>query len=147
MNISKHFTLEELTTTNHNVENIPNETQIDNLTYLCNNLLEPIRENFNEPVIISSAFRCEALDNLVSAKPIPTSQHRTGQAVDIVGKHNLYEMYEYVKMNLDYDQMILEGCKSFDDMKSLHWLHISLKKEHNRREILVMSGGKYKKIK
>ena len=57
-NLTEHFTLEELTYSytakQYNIDNRPNKFQISELTRLCKNILEPIRQKTGKPIIISS---------------------------------------------------------------------------------------------
>lgn len=138
MNLSKNFTLEELTysaTANaYKISNKPNAEQIENLKRLAINILQPIRDKFGV-VRISSGFRCNELNKKVGGKS--NSQHRTGQAVDIgeVKGTKLKDVFKYIKDNLDYDQLLYEMTGG------VIWVHVSyISKEKNRR----MSIDNYK---
>ena len=85
MKLSDNFSLYEFTrsqtATRHNIENVPSDKQIFNLRNLCVNVLQPVRDYFMKPMIISSGFRCAEL-NLKIGGSIK-SQHVQGQAADI----------------------------------------------------------------
>ena len=67
--LSKHFTLDELTKSataiRLGIDNIPNETELENLQKLVDNILEPLRVHYGRPIIITSGFRCEKLNKAV----------------------------------------------------------------------------------
>ena len=85
MNLSKHFTLEEMTksmtATRKGIDNTPGPGEIKNLGDLCYEILEPLRAHFDKPVTITSGYRSEALCEAIGSKK--TSQHAKGQAVDL----------------------------------------------------------------
>jgi zinc D-Ala-D-Ala carboxypeptidase len=137
MNLSKSFTLNELTksqeATRLNINNIPNEEEIQNLKILCENILQPIRDFYGIPVSVSSGYRsvalCEAIGS--SAK----SQHTKGQAADfeIFGVANK-EVAEFVVKNLEYDQCILEFWN--ENEPNSGWVHCSYSANGNRKQYL-----------
>jgi len=81
MNLTEHFTLAELTHTDHReLENTPNETEIKNL-YRLAEFLETVKTVLGgKPIMVNSAFRSEAVNTAVGSKN--TSQHRIGAACD-----------------------------------------------------------------
>ena len=84
------------------------------------------------PIRVNSFYRCEKLNTAL--KGSKTSSHTKGQAIDIdsLGKKTNAEMYDWIKDNLDFDQLIWEFGN--DNPK---WLHISyVSKKENRKEIL-----------
>jgi len=137
MELSKSFTLNELTksqeATRLGIENIPNETHIENLKILCEKILQPLRDYYGLPVSISSGYRsvalCEAIGS--SAK----SQHTKGQAADfeIFGVANK-DVADFIIQNLDYDQCILEFWN--ENESNSGWIHCSYSKESNRKQYL-----------
>ncbi len=133
MQITKHFSLLELTrsqtATRRNINNKPDEKVIDSLTVLCNELLEKIRELAGKPITINSGYRSKELNSAIGGSK--TSQHCKGEAVDIVcnslgSSKKLFDLI--VASDLDYDQIIEEFGS---------WVHISYKKEGNRKQKLV----------
>jgi uncharacterized protein YcbK (DUF882 family) len=89
----KYFTIDELIASNvaknNNINNIPNQQEKNNLIALVDNILDPLREAYGKPIIVTSGYRCEKLNNLV--KGSKTSQHRLGQAADIRSKEDTKE--------------------------------------------------------
>ena len=119
MNLSPHFTLEELTHTDHRqLDNMPkDELVITNLTRLAA-LLEQVKQAVGgKPVMVNSAFRSKAVNDAVGSKD--TSQHRLGCAADIrVPGMKPREVVEVcIAAKVPFDQIILE----FDA-----WTHISV---------------------
>ena len=118
MNLTEHFTLEELTHTDHReLENIPNETEIKNL-YRLAEFLETVKTVLGgKPIMVNSAFRSEAVNTAVGSKN--TSQHRIGAACDfrVPGMKPDEVVRAIIAAGLPYDQIIRE----FDA-----WTHISI---------------------
>ena len=137
MNLSDNFTLNELiysdTAIRKGIFNNPNDEQINNLKLLCENILEPVRNNFNSPVIINSGYRspevCLAVGSTIK------SQHTKGQAADfeIVGIANK-DLADWVVSNLDYDQCILEFWN--ENEPNSGWVHCSYSISGNRKQYL-----------
>ena len=116
--LSLHFTLEELTHTDHRqLDNTPNTDELANLTRLAK-FLEQVKTVLGgKPVMINSAFRCKQVNDAVGSKD--TSQHRIGCAADIrVPGMTPDEVVKAVMAaGLGHDQIIRE----FD-----RWTHISI---------------------
>lgn len=117
-NLSKHFTLDELTVTDHReFDNSPTQAEISNLQRLAQ-LLEQVKEAIGgKPVMINSAFRCKQVNDAVGSKD--TSQHRHGCAADlrVPGMTPDEVVRAVIAAGLPYDQIIRE----FD-----RWTHISI---------------------
>jgi len=118
MNLTEHFTLEELTHTDHReLENIPNETEQANIQRLAE-FLEAIKTLLGgKPIMVNSAFRSKAVNDAVGSKD--TSQHRIGCAADIrvPGMTPDQVVRAVIASDLGFDQVIRE----FD-----RWTHISI---------------------
>jgi uncharacterized protein YcbK (DUF882 family) len=118
MNLTKNFTLEELTITDHReFDNTPNETERANLVRLAG-LLELVKVAIGgKPVMVNSAFRSKAVNDAVGSKD--TSQHRIGCAADIrvPGMAPDAVVKAVIAAKLPFDQIIRE----FD-----RWTHISV---------------------
>jgi len=135
MQISKHLSLAEATRSDMAdklkiVNDNPNLSVISNMKLLAEKVFEPIREHFNVPIYVSSMYRGLPLNNAV--KGSITSQHCSGQAMDIdmgdKGKPSNKEIFDYIKKNLVFDQIINE----FD----YSWIHVSYSSTKNRKQIL-----------
>lgn len=135
MNITDNFTLEDMCNSRTARINGINNYSYDpliiiSLTTLCLKVLQPLRDHFAEPVRISSGYRCQALNKLVGG--VHNSQHILGQAADIYldgDTKRETEYFRYIRDNLDYDQLILEGNQSTS------WIHVSyVSHKKNRRK-------------
>lgn len=118
MNLTPHFTLEELTHTDHRtLDNTPNEAELANLKRLAEFLEKVKHELYDRPIIVNSAFRSKAVNDAVGSKD--TSQHRTGCAADIrvPGMTPDEVVKAIIAANLGHDQVIRE----FD-----RWTHVSI---------------------
>lgn len=111
MVLSPHFTLQELsyssTAIRKGISNIPSSIEIENLTALCHQLLEPLRADLDRPIKITSGYRCEKLNKLIGGAK--NSQHIEGKAADIrVEGISTEELFQLIKDTYDYDQLIQE---------------------------------------
>ena len=137
MQLSENFSLLELTksqtATRKGINNAPSPEHQENLKLLCTHILQPVRDRFARVVSVSSGYRSEALCLAIGSKI--TSQHAKGQAADfeIYGLSN-QELANYIKENLDYDQLILEYWKKEDP--SSGWVHCSYNVNVNRKQYL-----------
>ena len=124
MNLTEHFTLEELTHTDHReLENTPNETELANIQRLAEFLEELKTVLGGKPIMVNSAFRSKAVNDAVGSKD--TSQHRIGCAADLrVPSMTPDQVVKaIIASDLGYDQVIRE----FD-----RWTHISIPNEAAR---------------
>ena len=151
MNLSNNFTLAELTKSQtavrKNINNEPGTAEIENLIHLAKTVLQPVREHFGKPVMISSGYRspelCEAIGS--SAK----SQHAKGEAADfeIQGVDNM-QLAMWISKNTVFDQLILEFYEPGDPNSG--WVHCSAVKEGSRAQVLkatkVEGKTKYENI-
>ena len=133
MELSVHFTLEELTHTDHReFDNTPNEIETANLIRLAG-LLEDVKIVLKgKPIMVNSAFRSKAVNDAVGSKD--SSQHRIGCAADIrvPGMTPDEVVKAVIASGIDYDQIIRE----FD-----RWTHISVpntKSMTPRRQALII---------
>ena len=118
MNLTPHFTLEELTHTDHRqYENTPNEAELANLKRLAAFLEEVKTALGGRPVMVNSAFRSKQVNDAVGSKD--TSQHRIGCAVDFrVPQLTPDQVVKaIIASGLPFDQVIRE----FD-----RWTHLSI---------------------
>mgnify|MGYP003970674341 FL=1 len=133
-NISKHVTYKEGTYSNTanrlGLANDPTEEQLQNMKLVAEKVFEPLREHVSHPMKINSFFRGPQLNKAIGGSY--SSQHCKGQAMDIDDSYgnatNAY-MYEWIKKNLDYDQMIWE----FGTDENPDWVHVSFVNEGENR--------------
>ena len=133
MNLTKNFTVDELTHTDHReLDNTPNEAEMANLRRLAQ-FLEQVKEVLDgKPIMVNSAFRSKAVNDAVGSKD--SSQHRVGCAADIrvPGMTPDEVVKAVIASGIWYDQIIRE----FD-----RWTHISvpnLSTGEPRRQALII---------
>jgi hypothetical protein len=116
------------------IDNTPNAEQFSNMVYVAENVFQPVREHFGVPIYVSSFFRSEALNKAVRGSS--SSTHIKGEAMDLdadvfEGVTNA-QIFEYIKNNLEFDQLIWE----FGTDENPAWVHVSLSKRNNRKQVL-----------
>ena len=116
------------------IDNTPDAEQFSNMIYVAENVFQPIREHFNTPIYISSFFRSEVLNKAIRGSS--SSTHLKGEAMDLdadvyEGVTNA-EIFNYIKDNLEFDQLIWE----FGTDENPSWVHVSLSKRNNRNQVL-----------
>lgn len=137
MQLSKHFSLEEMTksqtASRKGIDNTPTPEVVENLKLLCENVLEYIRVRFGKPITVNSGYRGPALNKAIGGAK--NSQHMTGQAADIeiIGVDNKV-LFNWIKDNVEFDQLILEYYK--EGVPDSGWVHVSWNKAGNRRHTL-----------
>ena len=138
MKLSKNLTLKEVIKSNTasrlGIPNIPEDWEIHNLRAVADNIFQPLRDHFGVPIGVSSGYRSKALNKAIGGSKY--SQHMIGEAfdidADIYGGVTNAEIFNYVKNNLEWDQMIWE----FGDDEEPNWVHISYKESgQNRKQI------------
>jgi hypothetical protein len=141
VNLTKHFTLQEMTASEiaarRNFDNTPNATEVANLVRTAE-LLEEVRELIDKPILVNSAFRSKQVNDAVGSRD--TSQHRLGCAADIrVPGMNPDEVCRAViNSGIQYDQLIREF---WDKDRGGGWTHISVpntKEMTPRRQALII---------
>ena len=138
--LSPHFTLGEMTTSNHKeVYNIPSHEAIANLKRLCG-WLEVLRERAAEPIIINSGYRSPQLNRKIGGAA--TSNHLTGCAVDI-RVAGMEQAFRYATILLDYSD---ESKQEFDELlieKNRYgaiWVHFAVRASGNRRKVCFINA-------
>tara|TARA_B110000902_G_scaffold68605_1_gene81335 strand:+ start:74 stop:529 length:456 start_codon:yes stop_codon:yes gene_type:complete len=134
MRLSKNFVLSEITRSNTakrlGIDNGPDKNHLRSIQRLITNLIQPMRDALG-PIRISSGYRNPNVNRAIGGST--KSQHCKGEALDLQfwkdGKICNKEIYDWVlSSDVEFDQMINE----FD----FAWIHISLKKEDNRKQVL-----------
>ena len=130
----KYFTIKEMTKSStakaNGIDNTPSEEGVLKLQKLIEAVLDPLREWWGGPIKVNSGYRCEALNEAVGGSD--TSQHRLGEAADItVGtKKGNKKLFEYIKDNLPFDQLINES--------NFSWVHVSYREGRLRKQVLAL---------
>lgn len=145
MMLSEYFSLREMTKSQtaerKGIRNMPTGEQIESLSLLCENILDPIREEFCVPFTPSSGYRSPALCKEIGSSV--NSQHAKGEAADFeVPTIPNYELAQWIVANLDFDQLILEYYNEDDPTSG--WVHCSYKKAGNRNQVLNYDGKRYR---
>lgn len=129
----RYFSIEELcrsaTADKLGIDNTPTDRAVENMTRLINVLLDTLREAYGKQITVNSGYRSPALNKAVGG--VKSSQHLTGEAADITvgSKEGNKWLFEYIKNNLPYDQLI--------DEYNYSWVHVSLDADMcNRGEII-----------
>ena len=146
MKLSNSFTLSEMLKSNTasmlGIEDqySPSKEIISNLTKLCKEVLQPIRDALELPVRVTSGYRCEKLNKAIGGSS--KSQHIKGEAADIElwirgEEKNAILLDEVISLSFNgtikFDQLIIE----YPDGEGVpKWLHISYS-DHNRNQILI----------
>jgi zinc D-Ala-D-Ala carboxypeptidase len=132
--ISEHITYSEATVSQtairKGIKNIPNAQELSRMQYVATEIFDKVRDHFNVPIRVSSFFRCKELNAAIGGSK--TSQHMTGEAIDMqaTGKLTNAQIYNYIKDNFEFDQLIWE----FGTDKEPAWVHVSLRKIGKNRK-------------
>jgi zinc D-Ala-D-Ala carboxypeptidase len=138
--ISEHISYREatksLTAIRHNIDNTPSSDVQARMVIWAQFIFEPLRNHFGVPIGISSFFRCTELNKKI--KGSKTSQHVKGEAgdidADIYGGITNADIFNFLKDNADFDQLIWE----FGDSDNPAWVHVSTNTSStNRKEVLI----------
>lgn len=135
----KHFTIAEFvrseTADRKGIDNRLPKELLPNVRALVDKVLDPLREAYGKPIIVTSGYRCPALNKVVGGSA--TSQHMSGQAADITAgsrKENRRLFYLIQELGLDFDQLIWEkGGSDGPD-----WVHVSYREGVNRNQVLAL---------
>jgi zinc D-Ala-D-Ala carboxypeptidase len=132
--ISKHISYKEgvvsFTALRLGIDNEPTGYHRTNMEILAEKVFEPLRKWVGKPIKINSFYRGPELNKAIGGSS--KSQHCEGRAIDIddtYGHKTNAEMYEYIKANLDFDQMIWE----FGTDENPAWIHVSYVSEDSNR--------------
>lgn len=135
LNDTKYFKVDEFlrseTADKLGIDNTPtDETIIDNINYSLTRLNE-IRESYGKPIIISSGYRCQALNEAVGG--VKDSKHQEGLAVDLKWDTKLLE---FITDNMQFDKLIREKSGK------TRWIHIQFRRDRETERNLIYSISK-----
>ena len=148
--LTPHFELREFTESatamKQGIANVPPPEAVENLRKLCVGTLEPLREKLQQPVVITSGYRCQQLNEII-VHAARKSQHLTGQAADfyvagIAGqarneashRERLVKAFKTIitDEDIDFDQLIIYPS----------FIHVSyVSREKNRHQLTRASGN------
>lgn len=140
MNLSRSFTLGEMivsqTASRRGIDNTPSPLVMEQLRKLCVHVLQPVRDHYGRPVVVTSGYRSPALNKRIGGAD--SSQHVLGEAADftVPGISNL-AVCQWMEKKLVYDQLIYEFGES-------GWIHVSYRAGRLRNMELraVKVGGR-----
>ena len=151
INLSPHFELREFTGSatarKYGIVNEPPAEAVENLKALCVHTLEPLREALGLPIIITSGYRCKALNDKIGHHS-DRSQHMKGQAADLVVHTDSTDDTNNRRKRLiqAFRQILTDPKISFDQVIIYpSFIHVSyVSNGKNRRKITKGYGnGKY----
>ena len=97
---------------------------------LAEAVFEPLRKWYGKPIQVTSFFRSAKINKAIGGSA--TSQHSLGQAIDIDTVSDNRKLFDYIKGNLPFDQLIWEN----GDDNTPAWIHVSYTETRNRKQIL-----------
>lgn len=138
MKISEHISYEEAIRSNtalrRGIDNTPGRYEVTNMVGIAENIFEPLRKWVGGPIKINSMYRCEELNRAIGGSS--RSQHCQGRAIDLddtFGHKTNAEMFDYIRQNLNFDQLIWE----FGDDNNPAWIHVSyIAEDGNRKRVM-----------
>lgn len=143
MKLSKDFNLDEFVISQaaarNGISNEPDAHIIGRLKELCDTILQPLRNFYGKPIIISSGYRCKEVNKIIGSSD--SSQHIKGEAADLhINGVTIDEIAEAIqKLKLPFHQLILEFGR---------WIHVSISHEGQppRKQVLIATrqDGKVK---
>lgn len=135
MKISQHISYKEGIKSNTalrmGIDNIPSVYEKQNMEIVAEKIFEPLREWVGGPIRINSFYRCDTLNKAIGGSS--RSQHCEGRAIDLDDVHGYKtnaEMFDYIKNNLNFDQLIWE----FGSDENPDWIHVSYISEDGNRQ-------------
>lgn len=132
--LSRYFSLAEMTTTSTGLSNKPDAQQLARLTATAQ-AMDEVRKLLGHPIRVNSGFRSAAVNRAVGGSP--SSAHALGYAVDFVCPKFGDPMAicrAIVASGIRFDQLILEKNR---------WVHLSFD-PRMRQQVLSWWGGAYK---
>lgn len=123
MKLSQNFTLEEMTRSataqKKGIDNTPPREAVENLSVLCRDILQPIRDAWGDSIIVTSGYRCPKLNSAVGGAK--NSQHCYGSAADIKCSNNK-ELFRTIQSLIKLGKI---NCRQLIDEYNYSWIHIS----------------------
>lgn len=144
MLLTKNFTLQEMefssTAIRHQLDNKADKKIIENLYFLCKDVLQPLRNAIGKPIKVTSGFRCAELNQIINNGSTRISDHMFGFAADIQLIHenevqNQILFNTILDLDLPFKQMIWEFGDRFPH-GSPAWIHISHSRKNVKKQML-----------
>jgi len=147
MKLTDNFSLAEMTKSDTalrlDMDNIPGPEEIENMTRLCECVLQPIRNHFGKGVKVNSGFRHPNVNAKVGGSK--TSDHCRGMAADIEipGVANA-DLAKWIVDNLEFRQVILEFYTP--GVPDSGWVHVSYNPSDNKKQVLTATKKEGKTV-
>ena len=137
MKLSRHLSLHEVLRSARaermGIDNKPSLEHLANIKAIALHIFQPLRDAMGEPITVTSGYRSAAL-NSVTPGASRTSQHSTGEALDLVLRGRNAQMFHYIRTHLIFDQLIWEHGTA----REPQWVHVSFRRASpNRQQVLV----------
>jgi zinc D-Ala-D-Ala carboxypeptidase len=138
MKLSSNFSLAEMTKSDTalrlDMENTPGDEEISNMTALCDNVLQKVRDHYGMGVKVNSGFRHPDVNAAVGGSK--TSDHCKGMAADIEipGIANA-DLAQWIVDNCEFRQVILEFYTP--GIPDSGWVHVSYNPDDNKKQVLT----------
>jgi hypothetical protein len=137
-NISKYISynqaIKSTTAIKLGIDNTPNKEQLENMKIVATKIYDKVYEYIlslnKEKVWVSSFFRSNELNKKV--KGSKTSEHKEGKAIDIDSGYSNSEVFNYIRLNLEFNQLIAE----FKQNNEPSWVHVSFS-DNNKKQVLI----------
>lgn len=142
MRLTNNFTLEELyasaTADRKGIDNFPSPIVQQNLRALAEKILQPIRDEYRHPIIVTSGYRCATLNKAVGGAK--TSQHLTGSAADIKCTHTSKAyLFRMIKRMIEAKKIVVgQLLWEYGNADEPSWIHISLPTATKKNQILYL---------
>ena len=159
--LSPHFKLSELTASatarENGIDNTPPPKIVDNLSHLCEGTLEPLREEIKLPVVITSGYRCKALNERITHHS-DSSQHMSGCAADFYVGQSTVSGFKFQVSGLRHRELLIKAFKTiilderieFDQLIIYpDFIHVSYVREGRKNRHKLTQGygnGKYRTL-
>ena len=144
LQLSPHFALAEFvrseTAEKFEISNDPPAYVVTNLTTLCVQLLEPLREMVGKPITVNSGYRSLELNELVGGTIHSDHLHGRAADIEVEGMSNMDLGKLIEDSGLLFDQLIYENCVDGDPRAG--WIHVGYRAGNNRDQVLVMGGSR-----
>ena len=147
MKLTNNFSLAEMTKSDTalrlDMDNTPGPEEIENMTRLCECVLQPVRNHFGKGVKVNSGFRHPNVNAKVGGSK--TSDHCKGMAADIEipGIANA-DLAKWIVDNLEFRQVILEFYTP--GIPDSGWVHVSYNPSDNKKQVLTATKKEGKTV-
>lgn len=137
MRLTENFTTQEVTRSDTaqrlKIDNCLSIEMLDNAYQFARTVLQPLRNEIGKPFLISSWYRCKALNEAVGG--MPNSAHTRATAIDfVISGLTARQTYKVVleRLKMPFDQLIFESFTK--DGQTTEWVHLGWEREENRRQ-------------